>query len=135
MTEGWATGQGQVSRVEWFAHRYANLTRNVESFVRGKPDVVATALVCLLAEGHLLIDDVPGVGKTSLAKAIAQSIDGAMQRIQFTPDLLPTDVTGVQVYDPASASSCSTPGPCSPTSCSATRSTAPRPRPSRRCSR
>jgi len=101
VTEGWGTGQGQVSRVEWFAHRYTNLTRNVESFVRGKPDVVATALVCLLAEGHLLIDDVPGVGKTSLAKAISQSIDGAMQRIQFTPDLLPSDVTGVQVYDPA----------------------------------
>jgi MoxR-like ATPase len=62
--------------------------------------VVRTALVCLLAEGHLLIDDVPGVGKTSLAKAISQSVDGAMQRVQFTPDLLPSDVTGVQVYDP-----------------------------------
>jgi MoxR-like ATPase len=92
--------QGAVSRVEWFSHRYTNLARNVESFVRGKPDVVRTALVCLLAEGHLLIDDVPGVGKTSLAKAISQSIDGAMQRIQFTPDLLPSDVTGVQVYEP-----------------------------------
>ena len=88
------------SRVDWFAHRYAALARNVGSFVKGKPEVVRTALVCLLAEGHLLIDDVPGVGKTSLAKAISQSIDGAMQRIQFTPDLLPSDVTGVQVYDP-----------------------------------
>jgi MoxR-like ATPase len=96
-----AADQGAVSRVEWFSHRYTQLARNVESFVRGKPDVVRTALVCLLAEGHLLIDDVPGVGKTSLAKAISQSIDGAMQRIQFTPDLLPSDVTGVQVFDPA----------------------------------
>ncbi len=91
---------GTPSRVEWFAQRYADLSRNVESFVKGKPEVVRTALVCLLAEGHLLIDDVPGVGKTSLAKAISQSVDGAMQRIQFTPDLLPSDVTGVQVFDP-----------------------------------
>jgi MoxR-like ATPase len=95
-----AAGSGAASRVEWFAQRYAALAGNVESFVKGKPEVVRTALVCLLAEGHLLIDDVPGVGKTSLAKAISQSIDGAMQRIQFTPDLLPSDVTGVQVYDP-----------------------------------
>jgi MoxR-like ATPase len=89
-----------ASRVGWFAQRYADLARNVESFVKGKPEVVRIALVCLLAEGHLLIDDVPGVGKTSLAKAISQSVDGAMQRIQFTPDLLPSDVTGVQVFDP-----------------------------------
>jgi len=95
-----ADRSGSVSRVDWFAHRYSALARNVESFVLGKAEVVRTALVCLLAEGHLLIEDVPGVGKTSLAKAISQSIDGAMQRIQFTPDLLPSDVTGVQVYEP-----------------------------------
>jgi MoxR-like ATPase len=93
-------GQAPAPRVEWFAQRYSDLARNIESFFKGKPRVVRTALVCLLAEGHLLIDDVPGVGKTSLAKAISQSIAGAMQRIQFTPDLLPSDVTGVQVYDP-----------------------------------
>jgi len=91
---------GSAPRVEWFAQRYADLAGNVELFFRGKPGVVRTALVCLLAEGHLLIDDVPGVGKTSLAKAISQSVEGSMQRIQFTPDLLPSDVTGVQVYDP-----------------------------------
>jgi MoxR-like ATPase len=85
--------------VSWFAERYAQLAGNIESFIKGKPQVIRTALVCMLAEGHLLIDDVPGVGKTSLAKAIAQSIDGSMRRIQFTPDLLPSDVTGVQVYD------------------------------------
>jgi MoxR-like ATPase len=92
-------GQALAGRVNWFAQRYEDLARNVESFIRGKPEVVRMALVCMLAEGHLLIDDVPGVGKTSLAKAISQSIDGSMRRIQFTPDLLPSDVTGVQVYD------------------------------------
>jgi len=93
-------GSSSSTQVEWFALRYAELSRNIASFFRGKPHVVQTALVCVLAEGHLLIDDVPGVGKTSLAKAISQSIDGAMQRIQFTPDLLPSDVTGTLVYDP-----------------------------------
>jgi MoxR-like ATPase len=94
-------GSALAGRVNWFAQRYEELAANVESFIRGKPDVIRMALVCMLAEGHLLIDDVPGVGKTSLAKAIAQSIDGSMRRIQFTPDLLPSDVTGVQVYDAA----------------------------------
>jgi MoxR-like ATPase len=94
-------GQGVAGRVTWFAQRFEDLARNVETYIRGKPDVIRMCLVCMLAEGHLLIDDVPGVGKTSLAKAIAQSIDGSMRRIQFTPDLLPSDVTGVQVYDAA----------------------------------
>ncbi len=72
---------------------------NVERVVEGKPDVVRLALVVLLAEGHLLIEDVPGVGKTMLAKALARSIDCSVRRIQFTPDLLPSDVTGVSVYN------------------------------------
>jgi len=72
---------------------------NVEQVVEGKPDVVRLALVVLLAEGHLLIEDVPGVGKTMLAKALARSIDCTVRRIQFTPDLLPSDVTGVSVFD------------------------------------
>ena len=67
--------------------------------VHGKPDVVHLALVVLLAEGHLLVEDVPGVGKTTLAKALAGSVDASVRRIQFTPDLLPSDVTGVSVYD------------------------------------
>ena len=72
---------------------------NIEQVVEGKPDVVRLALVVLLAEGHLLIEDVPGVGKTMLAKALARSIDCSVRRIQFTPDLLPSDVTGVSVFD------------------------------------
>lgn len=72
---------------------------NIELVIEGKPEVVQLSLVVLLAEGHLLIEDVPGVGKTMLAKALARSIDCSVRRIQFTPDLLPSDVTGVSVYD------------------------------------
>jgi MoxR-like ATPase len=72
---------------------------NIEQVIEGKPDVVQAALVVLLAEGHLLIEDVPGVGKTMLSKALARSIDSSVRRIQFTPDLLPSDVTGVSVFN------------------------------------
>src|SRR4051812_18878913 len=71
----------------------------IERVLRGKRRAVHLSLVCLFAEGHLLIEDVPGVGKTSLAKAIAHTIGGEWRRIQFTPDLLPSDVTGVSVWD------------------------------------
>ena len=77
----------------------ARIAAAMGAVVQGKPDVVRLALVVLLAEGHLLIEDVPGVGKTTLAKALAGSIDASVRRIQFTPDLLPSDVTGVAVYD------------------------------------
>jgi MoxR-like ATPase len=82
-----------------FAEGFARVRANVETFIRGKADVVDLALTCLFSEGHLLIEDVPGVGKTSLAKAMALSIDGSLQRIQFTPDLLPSDVTGVPIFN------------------------------------
>jgi MoxR-like ATPase len=72
---------------------------SVESVIEGKPDVVKLALTVMLAQGHLLIEDVPGVGKTMLSKALARSIDCTVKRIQFTPDLLPSDVTGVSVYN------------------------------------
>jgi MoxR-like ATPase len=72
---------------------------NIERVIEGKTDVVRTAMTVLLAEGHLLIEDVPGVGKTMLAKALARSIDSSVKRIQFTPDLLPSDVTGVSIYN------------------------------------
>lgn len=73
--------------------------RSVENVIEGKPEVVRLSLTVMLAEGHLLIEDVPGVGKTMLAKALARSIDCSVRRIQFTPDLLPSDITGVSVFD------------------------------------
>ncbi|TDP97231.1 AAA family ATPase [Labedaea rhizosphaerae] len=77
----------------------ARISANVERVLVGKPEVIRIALVTLLAEGHLLVEDVPGVGKTSLAKALARSIDCSVSRLQFTPDLLPSDVTGVSIFN------------------------------------
>ena len=78
----------------------ARVVDAVERVVEGKPEVVRLALVVLLAEGHLLVEDVPGVGKTVLAKALARAVDCTVRRVQFTPDLLPSDLTGVSVFDP-----------------------------------
>ena len=85
--------------LETLARVVGRVRANVERVIEGKPDVVNSALVVLLAEGHLLIEDVPGVGKTMLSKALARSIDCSVRRIQFTPDLLPSDVTGVSVFN------------------------------------
>src|SRR6267142_4801587 len=79
--------------------KLAELEALLGSALRGKPEAVNLALVCLLAGGHLLIEDLPGVGKTTLAYSLARSMDCGFSRIQFTSDLLPTDVTGVSIYD------------------------------------
>jgi MoxR-like ATPase len=84
---------------EEFAASARAIAGNIEQVIEGKAATVRLALAVLLAEGHLLIEDVPGVGKTKLAKALARSIDCSVRRIQFTPDLLPSDVTGVSVYN------------------------------------
>jgi MoxR-like ATPase len=94
-----------------FSARFAALADSVERVIRGKREVVELALICLLAEGHLLIQDVPGVGKTTLARSLAAAIGGRLQRIQFTPDLLPSDVVGVSIYHPGTAAFQFHPGP------------------------
>ena len=94
-----------------FVQRYERLVGNVTRVMHGKDQVVRAAICCVLSEGHLLIEDVPGVGKTSLARAIAASIALTWNRIQFTPDLLPTDVTGVSVFDQATSTFAFRPGP------------------------
>ncbi len=83
----------------------------VGSIIRGKADVIELALTCLLAEGHLLLDDVPGVGKTSLARSLAAAMGLQWQRIQFTPDVLPSDITGVSIYHQATSTFEFHPGP------------------------
>ena len=97
--------------MQGFVQRFDELVANVSKVMHGKDQVVRAALGCVLAEGHLLIEDVPGVGKTSLARAIAASVALTWNRIQFTPDLLPTDVTGVAVFDQATSSFSFRPGP------------------------
>ena len=101
----------QASSPATFASIFDSIVGNVSRVIHGKDESIRLALVCLLSEGHLLLEDVPGVGKTTLAKAISKSFDLECKRIQFTPDLLPSDVTGVSVYDRGSGSFSFRPGP------------------------
>ncbi|WP_405376174.1 MULTISPECIES: AAA family ATPase [unclassified Microbacterium] len=83
----------------WFRETFATLVDNVDQVVLGKRHVIELAFTAMISEGHLLLEDYPGTGKTSLARAMGQSVQGTSSRIQFTPDLLPGDVTGITVYD------------------------------------
>jgi MoxR-like ATPase len=89
-------GQDELT---WFSERFEAITANIEKTIQGKREVVDLVVLSLLSEGHVLMEDVPGTGKTLLAKSLARSIHCDFQRIQFTPDLLPSDVTGVSVWD------------------------------------
>ncbi|MGB0034313.1 MAG: MoxR family ATPase [Candidatus Acidiferrales bacterium] len=91
--------------------RLSELQRSISRVVKGKEDVIRLALTTLLARGHLLIEDVPGVGKTTLAQALAKSFQCSFQRIQFTSDMLPSDVIGVSVYNPGDQAFEFKPGP------------------------
>ena len=83
----------------WFSDIFNRLVANVDQVLLGKTFVIRLGFTALLSEGHLLLEDFPGTGKTSFARAIAQSVDGTSNRIQFTPDLLPGDITGVSIFD------------------------------------
>lgn len=87
-----------LAELEAFAETAARVRTAMESVISGRPDLIRLTVAVFLAEGHLLLEDVPGVGKTTLAKSLARAIDCSVGRIQFTPDLLPSDLTGVSIY-------------------------------------
>lgn len=94
-----------------FVHRVQAVVNNIRQVVIARPDVIKMGLLGLLCQGHVLLDDFPGVGKTLMAKALAQSIQANFKRIQFTPDLLPTDITGSSIYNPTNGDFKFIPGP------------------------
>jgi MoxR-like ATPase len=91
--------QSDPGNIDVFGEHFEKIASNVETVIQGKRDVIDLILLGLVSEGHVLVEDVPGVGKTQLAKSLARSVEGAFNRIQFTPDLLPSDVTGISVWD------------------------------------
>jgi MoxR-like ATPase len=93
------TGRQTGSPIDDLVPAARRIGKAIEAVIEGKRDAIQLTLTVLLAEGHLLIEDVPGVGKTMLAKALARAIDGTVRRVQFTPDLLPSDITGVSAYN------------------------------------
>ena len=90
---------GTAEATTTFSTLFDSIASNIATIVQGKREAIEFALIGLLSEGHVLIEDVPGVGKTSLAKALAASVDCTWKRVQFTPDLLPTDLVGVSIYE------------------------------------
>ena len=86
-------------QADWFAETFAKLVANVELAVLGKQHVIELMFTAMISEGHVLLEDFPGTGKTSLARAISETVEGVSNRIQFTPDMLPGDITGISVYD------------------------------------
>lgn len=102
---------GQVMPQDEFTAATRDIIATIETVIDGKRSAIEMALVVLLAEGHLLIEDVPGVGKTMLARALARSVDCSVSRIQFTPDLLPADITGVSIYNQSTREFEFKPGP------------------------
>jgi MoxR-like ATPase len=87
------------AQATWFADAFQKLVANVDQAILGKDHVIKLVLTAMVSDGHVLLEDFPGTGKTVLAKALANTLDGTTSRIQFTPDLLPSDVTGVTIYD------------------------------------
>jgi len=98
-------------QADWFAGAFAQLVANVDKAILGKEHSIRLVVTAMLSGGHVLLEDVPGTGKTVLAKALANTVEGTQSRIQFTPDLLPSDVTGVTIYDQSSGRFEFHPGP------------------------
>ena len=117
------------------ALKLSSLQSQLGRVILGKPEAIEHVLIALLAGHHLLMEDVPGVGKTTLAKALARCFSGEFRRVQFTPDLLPADILGSSVYSPRDGISRSRRAPSSRTCCSPTRSIARHPGRSPLCSR
>ena len=100
-----------AAQAEWFRESFNAMATNMGQALLGKQHPIKLALTCMISNGHLLLEDLPGTGKTMLARSLANTVEGSHARIQFTPDLLPTDVTGVTVYDQHKGSFSFHPGP------------------------
>ena len=110
-----------------------SILSEIKKAVVGKDDIAAKILMALLAQGHVLLDDIPGVGKTTLAMAFSKALSLDYHRMQFTPDVMPSDITGFTIYNKQLGDLSTSPARRSATSFWPTRSTAPPPRPSRPC--